>query len=152
MAEILNIEKLSEKSRLIVETGLLAALKKGSLGGVSIDFIQIETSLSGGKTGAAVFVAKYGRKSSSTPEKNSEQDLHPIEIGKSEFIRVLKIASKEICLVELKGFLITQEKQLDLFSQVGYFPSDEFSVNGEDSILCMEFYSTRMWELLRQEI
>ena len=56
-----------------------------------------------------------------------------MDTKKSEFVRVLKIATKEVCLMELEGFLITQEKQLDLFSQVGYVPADEFSVKGQDS-------------------
>jgi hypothetical protein len=60
MVNIQSIEKIPEEVRELTRVGLLSALKKGSLGKTKINFIQIENSLSGGKTGAVVFVARYG--------------------------------------------------------------------------------------------
>ena len=56
MSKIKNIEKIPIEVRDIVEVGLGSALKKGTLGKMNIDFVQIENSLSGGKTGAVVLV------------------------------------------------------------------------------------------------
>lgn len=114
-----NIEKIPEEVRALVETGLNSALKKESLGNTVINFIQIENSLSGGKTGAAVFVARYGFDSSLDLEKGKS-------IPASSFIRVLKIAPKEVCEAENEGYIKTRETLLDIFSQVEYHGSDEF--------------------------
>ncbi len=114
-----NIEKIPEEVRALVETGLNSALKKESLGNTVINFIQVENSLSGGKTGAAVFVARYGFDSSLDLEKGKS-------IPASSFIRVLKIAPKEVCEAENEGYIKTRETLLDIFSQVEYHGSDEF--------------------------
>ena len=113
MSKIKNIEKIPEESREVVEVGLGAALKKKSLGKTKINFVQIENSLSGGKTGAAVFVARYGI------------------TDKTTFVRVLKIAPKEICESENEGYVKTRETLLDIFSQVEYYSEDEFP-SGKD--------------------
>ncbi len=116
MSSIKNIEKIPEEARDVVEAGLGAALKKKSLGKTKIDFIQIENSLSGGKTGAAVFVARYGVS------------------GKTTFVRVLKIAPKDVCESENEGYVKTRETLLDIFSQVEYYTEDEFIHNVETGL------------------
>lgn len=112
MANIQNIEKIPSELQDLVAAGLSSALERGKLGNTPIDFFQIENSLSGGKTGAAVLVARYGISGK----------------GKtgSTFIRVLKIAPKDVCQSENEGYEKTKETLLDIFSQVEYFPSDEF--------------------------
>ncbi len=114
MSQIKNIEKIPEEVRELTELGLGEALKKGSLGKMKINFIQIENSLSGGKTGAVVFVARYGVK------------------DKTTFVRVLKIAAKEICESENEGYVKTRETLLDIFSQVEYYTEDEFVSDKND--------------------
>ncbi|MCP5513610.1 MAG: hypothetical protein H7A24_17105 [Leptospiraceae bacterium] len=125
-----NLEKIPEPSRPMVQKALESCLQKGSLGGVPIDFLEIQTFLSGGKTGAVVLVAKYGtsglhKLKKKTLPKKSKPPIESVSKG-SEFVRVLKVAKQEVCLLEQEGFLITQEKQFDLFSQVDYVPGDEF--------------------------
>lgn len=122
MSSITNIEKIPEEIRSLVETGLLAALKKGSMGQAKINFVQIETSLSGGKTGAAVLVARYGIQVKKGKGRKEEAG--------ATFIRVLKIAPKEVCQSENEGYVKTKEKLLDIFSQVEYYPEDEFELRG----------------------
>ena len=112
MANIQNIEKIPSELQDLVAACLSSALERGKLGNTPIDFFQIENSLSGGKTGAAVLVARYGI---SGKEKTG-----------STFIRVLKIAPKDVCQSENEGYEKTKETLLDIFSQVEYFPSDEF--------------------------
>ncbi|MBP7283008.1 MAG: hypothetical protein KBA66_15600 [Leptospiraceae bacterium] len=115
MSQIKNIEKIPEEVRELTEIGLGAALKKGSLGKMKINFIQIENSLSGGKTGAVVLVARYGLVSlTNRVEENTT------------FVRVLKIAPKEVCESENEGYVKTRETLLDIFSQVEYYTEDEF--------------------------
>ena len=118
MSKIKNIEKIPIEVRDIVEVGLGSALKKGTLGKMNIDFVQIENSLSGGKTGAVVLVARYG----STTLTNQGQEA-------TTFIRVLKIASKDICESENEGYVKTRETLLDIFSQIEYYTEDEFEYN-----------------------
>jgi serine/threonine protein kinase len=120
MKQIKNIEKIPDEVRRLVESGLDSALSRGSLGSVKINFIQIENSLSGGKTGAAVFVARYGLDSNLSPDKE-------LSLPNSSFIRVLKIAPKEVCQSENEGYVKTRETLLDIFSQVEYHQSDEFA-------------------------
>ncbi len=115
MSLIKNIEQIPEEVRAMVDAGLTRALKKGSLGKTKIDFIQIENSLSGGKTGAVVFVARYG---STLITKQGQES--------TTFIRVLKIAPKDVCESENEGYVKTRELLLDIFSQVEYYPEDEF--------------------------
>ncbi|MCB1180350.1 MAG: hypothetical protein KDK36_22410, partial [Leptospiraceae bacterium] len=138
MAEIINIEKVPSDSRDLVEKGLSVALKKKKLGKADINFIQIEKFLSGGKTGAVVFVARYGI--SETSPKSSKAKKKPVKkttkksakMGEEQqeptftFVRVLKIAPRTICLSENEGYVKTRETLLDIFSQVEYFPEDEF--------------------------
>ncbi|MCB1177961.1 MAG: hypothetical protein KDK36_10315 [Leptospiraceae bacterium] len=120
MGSILQIEKIPESFRSLVETGLNSVLKRGSLADISVKFVQIEKFLSGGKTGAAVLVAKYGesqKKSSGAKKK----------ISGTTYIRVLKIAPKEFCTAEFDGYLKTNELNLDVFSNVNYDTKNEFS-------------------------
>lgn len=112
-----NIEKIPEEIRGLADAGLRSALKKGTLGKVPVNFIQIENYLSGGKTGAAVFVARYGV---FTGKDKSEGSMD------SAFIRVLKIAQQDICESENEGYVRTRETLLDIFSQVEYYSEDEF--------------------------
>lgn len=137
MSVITNIGKLPPDLIPLVEAGLSHALKRGSLGQTKIDFIQIENALSGGKTGAAVFVARYGTEDSS-------------------FIRVLKIAPKESCHSENEGYVKTRETLLDIFSQVEYFPQDEFEyiVTGEENkpVTENEKHSSTFGILLYQDV
>ena len=131
MTETKNLNYIPEISRALVEKGLESALKKGSLGGIPVNFIQIENSLSGGKTGAVVFVARYGYISNtSISEDPKSPGMNRNE--NSSFIRVLKVARKEICLSENIGYEKTKETLLDIFSQVEYHAEDEFefSLNG----------------------
>lgn len=88
MITVYKIEKIPEEVRDLVAFGLGSAIQKGSLGGVKVDTVQIEVSLSGGKTGAVVFVARYGV---------LKEDFH----STSSFIRVLKIAPKTVCQIDL---------------------------------------------------
>ena len=67
---IKNLNKIPSTERNLVERGLSNALRKKKLGGIPIDFIQIENFLSGGKTGAVVFVASYGL--DKAPENSSK--------------------------------------------------------------------------------
>ncbi|MCB1156365.1 MAG: hypothetical protein H7A25_21280 [Leptospiraceae bacterium] len=124
MNSIKNIEKIPETVRALVEAGLKSALKKGSLGTAKINYIQIENSLSGGKTGAAVFVARYGFDASMQSDKEKF-------IQASSFIRVLKIAPREICESENEGYEKTRETLLDIFSQVEYHHEDEFEYSAK---------------------
>lgn len=121
MSKITNISKIPEEIRNLVENGLMKSIEKGSLGKVKINFVQIENSLSGGKTGAAVFVARYGVADSKTETS-----------GGTTYIRVLKIAPKEVCESENEGYVKTRETLLDIFSQVEYYPEDEFEYNPAD--------------------
>jgi serine/threonine protein kinase len=131
-----NIEKIPKEVRALVESGLNSALKKESLGSVKINFIQIENSLSGGKTGAAVFVARYGLDTSLRPDKDK---IDPT----SSFIRVLKIAPRDVCESENEGYVKTRETLLDIFSQVEYHHEDEFEyTNNQYGILLYQDVGT----------
>ncbi|MBK8395607.1 MAG: hypothetical protein IPL26_10235 [Leptospiraceae bacterium] len=111
---------------------------------MKINFIQIENSLSGGKTGAVVFVARYGftnaldveqtkSKKKSTSKTKETKSLDPKEKetqsgvpSGTTFVRVLKIAPKDVCESENEGYVKTRETLLDIFSQVEYYTEDEF--------------------------
>ena len=135
MSAIIHIEKIPKEIRTLVEVGLTNAIKRGHLGQAKIDSIQIENSLSGGKTGAAVFVARYGVINSD--EKKNATALEQTESSTSStFIRVLKIAPKDICEAENEGYIKTRETLLDIFSQVEYYPGDEFEDNGKQYGIC----------------
>lgn len=123
--KILGLEKLSDSTRDIVEVGFTKALQKGTLGSTRIDSIQIENTLSGGRTNSAVFVAKYGI-------LNDELPLR---------VRVMKVTSVENCFQEKNGYEITRNQFLDIFSQLEYFPEDDF-----------EFSNSKYGILLYQDV
>ncbi|MCB1178090.1 MAG: hypothetical protein KDK36_10965 [Leptospiraceae bacterium] len=125
MGSIVQIDKIPNNIRSLVKTGLGFALKKGILGQTPIDFVQIENSLSGGRTGAAVFVARYG-----ISDKNNSDSKE--ESSGSTFIRVLKITLKDDCLSEKEGYVKTREILLDIFSEVEYYSQDEFTFQDKE--------------------
>lgn len=131
MQRITNLEKIPEEIRPLVEAGLTNAVKRGSLGQAKIDSIQIENSLSGGKTGAAVFVARYGvsatKEISDGSTKKSKSKNETADNQDTTYIRVIKIAPKEVCQSENEGYVKTRESLLDIFSQVEYYEQDEFA-------------------------
>jgi hypothetical protein len=137
MTQIINISKIPEEVRELVETGLGAALKKGRLGKTKIDYVQIENSLSGGKTGAVVFVARYGMGDVDTAKPARAKKVTPSSVANgniSSFIRVLKIAPKDVCESENEGYVKTRETLLDIFSQIEYYTEDEFEYNRKEAI------------------
>lgn len=113
--KILGLDKLSDLTRNIVEIGFQKALEKGALGSTKIDSIQIENTLSGGRTNSVVFVAKYGILDDEIPLR----------------VRVIKVTSVENCLQEKNGYEITRNQFLDIFSQLEYFPEDDFEVSNK---------------------
>ncbi|MCB1177321.1 MAG: hypothetical protein KDK36_07060, partial [Leptospiraceae bacterium] len=93
MVDIKYIEKIPEVVRELVREGLGSALKKGKFGRIEVDYFQIETFLSGGKTGAVVFLARFG-KSLAVKKRAKKKAIKSDSNQESTFIRVLKIATR----------------------------------------------------------
>lgn len=123
VTQVKGLDKIPEAIRSNVRFGLEKALEKKKLGNVPIDFIQIEASLTGGNTGAAVLVGTYGEKGRST-----------------KYTRVMKIAKRDVCKGELEGYQKTKGLQLDVFSRAELYPEDEFEISQENTVYGILLY------------
>ncbi|MCB1192910.1 MAG: hypothetical protein H7A23_12000 [Leptospiraceae bacterium] len=121
-----QLEKIPNSVRHIVKKGLESAEEKGSLGNIPINYVQIENFLTGGYTGAIVFLATFGI-----------LDENPDNI--TSFVRVVKIARSDICEMEYQGFSVTREMALDVFSQLNYEKTDNFEITNHENSEKLEY-------------